>query len=149
MKALYYITSFCLLALIGCKSDFPEAATEIGNVEGSYRTNGLLDVSCVAISDENQLPTLTVTKESGNTYRLVRTDFIPGKRTTEMGGIRIETKPDTLLLFKGNTRVGHLRLGTVRLIKGKKTKEIQAPLLLVTVDDTLTKTFLFYYGYRQ
>ncbi len=149
MKAPYFIFLLAAGLALACTDNFPEPSKDISDLNGSYRTNGLLDFSCVAITDERQLPTLSITRETGGTYQLTRTEFLPTKRSTKLTGVTVQVVPDTLFLFRENKKIGNLSLGTMRVVKGKKTQDVVAPLLLVSVNDTTTNTYFFYYGYRE
>lgn len=132
-----------------CTNDSPAPSTDITQLQGEYRTNASLDLSCVAITDERQLPQLSITQQTDGSYRLVRTDFSPAKRTTELRNVTVQPKPDTLLILRDNQKIGSLSLGTWRDFSGKKVREVTAPLLVVALNDTVTKTSFFYFGYRE
>ncbi|MPR36088.1 hypothetical protein [Salmonirosea aquatica] len=150
MNKLIYLGLLTAVTLItGCTSDSPAPSTDISQLQGEYRTNASLDLSCAAITDERQLPQLSVTQKSDGTYTLVRTDFIPSRRTTELTNVTVQSKPDTLLIFRDNQKIGSLYLGTWRDYSGKKVREVTAPMLLVSMNDTISETYFFFLGYRQ
>lgn len=140
-----------LLTFFGqsCTSDSPAPSMDITRLQGEYRTNASLDPSCVAISDERQLPQLSITQQTDGSYRLIRTDFYPSKRTSELRNITVQAKPDTLLILRDNQKIGSLAIGTWRNFSGKKVREVTAPMLAVALNDTITKTSFFYFGYRE
>lgn len=141
--------SFLAVFTQSCTSDSPTPSTDITQLQGEYRTNASLDLSCVAITDERQLPQLSITQQTDGSYRLIRTDFSPSKRTTELSKVTVQAKPDTLLIFRDSQKIGSLYRGTWRDFSGKKVREVTAPLLLVAMNDTISKTSFFYFGYRQ
>ena len=141
--------SFLTIFTQSCTNDSPAPATDITRLKGEYRTNASLDLSCVAITDERQLPQLSITQQTDGRYLLVRTDFSPSKRTTELSNVTVQSKPDTLVIFRNNKKIGSLSLGTWRDFSGKKVREVTAPLLVVALNDTISKTSFFYFGYRQ
>ncbi len=148
--ALVILTGLSLAVLTQrCTSDSPAPSMDITTLQGEYRTNASLDLSCVAISDARQLPQLAVIQKSDGTYTLTRTDFFPSKHTTELPNVTVQVKPDTLLIFRKNQKIGRLFLGTWRDFSGKKVREVTAPMLVVAVNDTITKTSFFYLGYRE
>lgn len=153
MKYLSASTRLLTLAALSftmsCTSDSPAPSTDLTDPSGTYRTNGVLDFSCVAISDPAQMPVLKITKASDGNYRLARTDFIPAKRTTELDGVTVQAKTDTLFLFRGNERIGSLQMGTWRDFSAKKPRDVAAPLIQIIHQDPTGQNPFFYYGYRQ
>lgn len=153
MKKAFALIILCgisfAVATQSCTNDSPAPSMDITTLQGEYRTNASLDLSCVAITDARQLPQLAVTQKSDGTYTLTRTDFFPSKQTTELQNVTVQVKPDTLLIFWGNQKIGRLALGTWPDFSGKKVREVTAPLLVVTMNDTITKTSFFYLGYRE
>ncbi len=147
--------SACLLAfaalsfVLSCTSDSPAPSTDLTDPSGTYRTNGGLDFSCAAISDPARMPVLQITKATDGNYRLVRTDFVPAKRATELEDVTVQTKTDTLVLFKGSKRIGSLQMGTWRDYNAKKPRDIAAPILQIIYQDPTGQNSFFYYGYRQ
>ena len=141
--------SFFTISTQSCTNDSPAPSTDITRLQGEYRTNASLDLSCVAISDERQLPQLSVTQQTDGSYRLIRTDFYPSKRTSELRNVTVQAKLDTLLILRENQKIGSLSLGTWRDLSGKKVREVTAPMLVVALNDTITKTSFFYFGYRK
>ena len=142
-------SSFLAFFAQSCTNESPAPSTDITRLQGEYRTNASLDLSCVAITDERQLPQLSITQQTDGSYRLVRTDFYPAKRTTELRNVTVQAKPDTLLILRDNQKIGSLARGTWRDFSGKKAREVTASLLVVSLNDTLTKTSFFYFGYRE
>lgn len=150
MSKPIYLSFFTALTLMtGCTGDAPTPSTDITRLQGEYRTNAAIDFSCVAISNPDDMPQLSVTQKSDGTYTLVRTDFFPSRHTTELPNVTVQAKPDTLLIFRNNQKIGSLYLGTWRDFSRKKVREVTAPMLLVSLNDTTTKTFFFFLGYRQ
>jgi len=150
MNKLIYLSLLTTIALmIGCTGDSPAPSTDITRLEGEYRTNGAIDFSCVAISNPNEMPQLSIKQKPDGTYTLVRTDFIPARRTTELTQVTVQSKPDTLLIFRDTQKIGSLYLGNWRDYSGKKVREVTAPMLLVSLNDTTSKTYFFFLGYRQ
>jgi hypothetical protein len=137
------------VATQSCTRDSPAPSMDITTLQGEYRTNASLDLSCVAITDARQLPQLAVTQKSDGTYTLTRTDFFPSKQTTELQNVTVQVKPDTLLIYRKNQKIGRLFVGTWSDFSGKKVRKITAPMLVVSVNDTITKTSFFYLGYRE
>lgn len=149
-SALVLLTgSFFTVLTQGCTRDSPAPSTDITQLQGEYRTNASLDLSCVAITDERQLPQLSIIRQPDGSYRLIRTDFSPSKRTTELRNVTVQAKPDTLSLLWQNQKIGSLSRGTWRDFSGKKAREVTASMLVVALNDTTTKTSFFYFGYRQ
>lgn len=142
-------SSFLTFFAQSCTHDSPAPSTDITRLQGEYRTNASLDLSCVAITDARQLPQLSITQQTDGSYRLIRTDFSPSKRATELRDVTVQAKPDTLLILRENQKIGSLYLGTWRDFSGKKVREVTAPLLVVALNDTITKTSFFYFGYRE
>ncbi len=154
MKKLSSSARFLALASLifasSCTSDSPApVSTDITTPVGTYRTNGLLDFSCVAISDPAQMPVLKITQTADGYYSLARTDFLPSKRTSKLDGVTVQAKLDTLLLFSGSKKIGSLQMGTWRDFSGKAPRDVAAPLIQITHQDTTGQNPLFYYGYRQ
>lgn len=148
--ALLLLTgSFLAIFTQSCTNDSPAPSTDVTRLQGEYRTNASLDLSCVAITDERQLPQLSITQQTDGRYLLVRTDFLSSKRTTELSNVTVQSKLDTLLIFRDNQKIGSLYLGTWRDFSGKKIREVAAPLLVVAMNDTISKTSFFYFGYRR
>jgi hypothetical protein len=148
--ALVLLTgSFFSVFTPSCTSDSPAPSTDITRLEGEYRTNGAIDLSCVAISNPDEMPQLSVVQKSNGTYSLVRTDFFPSKRTTELSKVTVQAKPDTLLILRDNQKIGRLYLGIWREYSGKKVREMKAAMLWVSMNDTTTNTNFFFLGYRQ
>jgi hypothetical protein len=57
-------------------------------IEGDYITNGLLDISCVAV-EQGKLPMLTVSKVGQGTYDMVITRYLPVKSSTAFLGVKL------------------------------------------------------------
>ncbi|TDB67920.1 hypothetical protein [Arundinibacter roseus] len=147
MKNLYSSVLLAVLLFSGCTQDQP--LPDSGGLAGTYRTNGILDPSCVAISDDRQLPTLTIRKESDGSYQLTRTDFIPNKRTMSLSKVQVEPKSDSLVLFYQDQKIGHVTVRTWPKFEGKKVKDTTSPVLFVNYNNPDDQAFLFYIGYRE
>ena len=135
--------------VLSCTSDSPAPTTDLADPSGTYRTNGGLDFSCVSITDPAQMPVLKISKASDGNYRLVRTDFVPTKRATELNDVTVQAKTDTLVLFRGSRRIGSLQMGTWRDYNAKKPQDVIAPIIQIIYQDPTGQYPFFYYGYRQ
>lgn len=134
-----------LLALLGCGK---EEITQNPNVlEGIYRTNGFLDPLCIAITDDTQLPSLTVSKKSNGTYELVRTNYIPQKSTQKLEGVTAQTIANGFELYHDNTKIGTYR--DDRWYDDKKDKEVISKVLAVSYANAAQGLYFSYFGVKK
>ncbi|GHB81118.1 hypothetical protein [Persicitalea jodogahamensis] len=149
-----YTTAFCLLIysltfIVGCTNDSPTPSADISQLQGQYTTNGLLDPSCVFISDASQLPSLTITRQPDGTFRLVRTDYIPSKSTNTLDGASVNITPDTTFILHDGKQIGKLFMSTFPDFNSPKSRDITAARLSVMYSDPTAQKFLGYSGYRR
>lgn len=134
-----------LLALLGCGK---EEITQNPNVlEGVYRTNGFLDPLCIAITDDTQLPSLTISKKSNGTYELVRTNYIPQKSTQKLEGVTAQIITDGFELYYDKTKIGTYR--DDRWYDDKKDKEVTSKVLAVSYANAGRGLYFSYFGVKK
>ncbi len=138
-----------LFFVFGCSTDAPSPSQDISQLQGNYNTNGLLDPSCVFISDPSQLPSLQITKQVDDTYRVVRTDYIPTKSTNTLENVKVRITPDTTFILHEDKQIGKLFMSTFPDFNSQKPRDITAPRLFITYMDPVTQKFLSYSGYRK
>ncbi len=140
--------SVCLLvlfALLGCGK---EEITQNPNVlEGTYRTNGFLDPLCIAITDDTQLPTLTISKKNNGTYELLRTNYIPQKSTQKLEEVTAKTITGGFELYHGQTKIGTYR--DDRWYDDKKDKEVTSKVLAVSYANAGQGLYFSYFGVKK
>jgi len=135
--------------VLSCTSDSPIPSADLSTLQGKYGTNGAIDFSCVAISNPRDMPILDVSKQPDGSYRLVRTDFVPVKKTTELNDVTVRVEADTTLVLHQGKEIGKLFMGTWRDFSQKKNPEIAAPVLWVIKNDSVAKTFFSFIGFRK
>ncbi|WP_373512427.1 hypothetical protein [Persicitalea sp.] len=143
------IIIFAILVQSCTRDNSPAPSTDISQLQGQYATNGLLDPSCVFISDDSKLPSLTITKQPNGTFRLVRTDYIPSKSTATLDGVSVSITADTTFVLRDGMPIGKLFMGTFPDFSSPKPRDITAPRLFITYSDQAAQEFLFYSGYRR
>jgi hypothetical protein len=74
-------------------------------LEGKYHTNPLLDFRCIALPAD-QLPTLEIVKNSGNTYDFKLHQYFPEKKITELRQILLEPSAQGFKLRYKNQDAG-------------------------------------------
>ena len=94
-----------LLLPLGFFSCLPAENDDPEILEGSYTTNPVLDVRCVALP-ANQLPSLEVVRNDGNTYDFILHQYFPEKKVKEFRRIRLEPADQGFMLRYENQEAG-------------------------------------------
>ena len=143
MKNLYV---FVLAVLaFGCQKD--EVIQDVKVLEGIYKTNGFLDPLCIAITNENQLPSLQISKQSDGSYDLVRTNFIPQTTTVALKGVATQETSQGFLLYYNQKQIGSYADG--QWYDDKKDKEVTSKVLRVSYSDQNQGLFFYYSGVKK
>lgn len=94
-----------LLLPLGFFSCHPAENDDPEILEGRYITNPILDVRCVALP-ANQLPSLEVVRNSGNTYDFILHQYFPEKKVNEFRRIVLEPMDQGFRLRYENQEAG-------------------------------------------
>ncbi|GAB3166465.1 hypothetical protein [Telluribacter humicola] len=144
MKKIYVLLLLVTGALSACDIDATHPVT-ITSLEGQYKTNGFLDPLCIAITDERQLPSLEIKKQSNGQYLITRTTFIPQKDIQTLSGVRVQAASDSVKLFYQNQSIGYYT--TTEWYNGKK--EVKSPVLRISYTDPQTQSFMYFAGVKK
>lgn len=94
-----------LLLPFGFFSCHPSENGDPEILEGRYITNPILDFRCIALP-ANQLPTLEVVRNSGNTYDFILHQYFPEEKVKEFRRIRLEAVDEGFGLRYENQEAG-------------------------------------------
>lgn len=144
MKKLYVLLLLLTGALGACDFDATRPVT-IASLEGQYKTNGFLDPLCIAITDERQLPSVEIKKQSDGEYQVTRTTFIPQKDVQTLSGVRVQAASDSVKLFYQGQPIGHYT--TTEWFNGQK--EVKSPVLRISYTNPQTQAFLYFAGVKK
>ncbi len=143
------LTLAALFTAMSCSIDSPTPSADLSTLQGKYGTNGAVDFSCVAISNPRDMPVLDVSKQPDGSFRMVRTDFVPVRKTTELTGVTVRVEADTTFVLHEGKEIGKMFMGTWRDFSQKKSPEIVAPILWVINRDSVDYPFFSYIGFRK
>lgn len=143
------LTLAALSFTLSCTSDSPTPSTDLTTLPGKYGTNGAVDFSCAFISNPKDMPVLDISKQPDGRYRLVRTDFVPVRKTSELNDVMVRVQADTTFVLHDGKQIGKLFMGTWRDFSQKNSPEIAAPMLWVIKRDSVANTFFSFIGFRE
>ena len=126
-----------LLLPLGFFSCHPAENGDPEILEGSYITNPLLDIRCVALP-ANQLPSLEVVRNSGNTYDFILHQYFPEKKITEFHRIVLEPVDQGLRLRYENQEAGSWK--NVEFLDNRK---------ILTLSLKLGDEFVYFVGEKK
>lgn len=142
-KLSIFLFSLCIFW--SCNKD--EISQDPNVLEGMYRTNAFLDPLCIAITDDNQLPSLQITKKSDGTFNLLRTSYIPQKSTQKLEGVTAQTTTKGFELYYGQTKIGSYQ--DDRWYDDKKDKEVTSKVLSVSYSEPTKGLYFSYFGVKK
>ncbi|MEZ4904814.1 MAG: hypothetical protein R2822_25220 [Spirosomataceae bacterium] len=134
-----------ILTTFGCQKE--EISQDSRLLEGIYKTNAFLDPLCIAITNDNQLPSLQINKQKDGSYQLVKTNFIPQISTSTLEGITTETTSKGFLLYYHQKQIGTYEDG--KWYDDKKDKEVNSKVLRVSYSDQNQGVFFYYAGVKK
>lgn len=139
-----YITFF-VFSLLGCQRN--DIGPDTNVLEGAYKTNAFIDPLCIAITNDNQLPSLQIDRQKDGSYQLIRTNFIPQKSTETLEGVKAEASPTGFLLYYQQKQIGSYVEG--KWYDDKKDKEVTSKVLRVSYSDQNQGLFFYYAGVKK
>lgn len=133
MKTGLLMLMVCLLA-ISCQK---ESNSDPAILEGNYVTSPLLDFRCVALRPD-QLPTLTVTRLSVNSFAISIKTVFPEKKTVVLQDISLAKATDGFNLIYKNQPAGDWK--NVSYLDNKK---------ILNVSINTPDEFIFFVGEKE